>query len=183
MAPLPPESTSRYFVDYTANGRNHTAQFRYTSPEDAAPGIPFQDAVDDFMQAIGSAMPTDYAILGYRFAETDSNVTNPVARTIATVSGIYTPHLSDAPAFLGFVGRTSGGRRVRMQLLGAGYDPSEIHGVADNYRVLASESSDFADMISALEAIGSKAIDGLTPSWKQYVNLGYNAYWQRQVRG
>lgn len=182
MAPLPVTNTGRYFVDYTANGREHTVLFRYS--QGAGPVPPSAGHItsaSNFLDAIAPKMPTDFAIVGARYAAWMSTVSFPWLAPTLTVAGTYTPDASSAPAFISFIGRGSTGRRSRVYLLGAGLAPHQETGV-ENYRVTVAEDADVAAAYTILDASVFVAIDNTTPTWYTYANLGYNAYWQKEMR-
>lgn len=183
MAPLPVNATGRYWVDYLANGREHSVMFRYDGSElDGAPTTAFIAEVSDFLQAMEALMPLDWAILGARASAPGTTISLPVTAP-AAVTGTWTVQAAEAPAFLTFVGRTSGGRRSRVTLLGTGVSPAGEGASYVDYRVLASELTTVATAIAQLEEGSFVGIDGLPITWYPYANSGYNAYWQREMRG
>lgn len=183
MAPLPDNNTGIYYVDYTANGRGHTAQFRYNNPSGPLPPTTgMMGQVANFLNAIAPLMPTDFAITGARFQIEGANHTNPAAVPLLTVAGVYTPHASDVPAFISFIGRSSGGRRARVYMLGAGLDPADGVGNWNDYRLTSAENATIAAAVTVLNGAAIVAIDKVEPLWYEYANLGYHAYWQKAVR-
>lgn len=172
MAALPPDSTARYRVEYTTCGRQHTMEIRSVlSP--AAIGT----FVGDLLTALGTKI-FSLTVGVVSFAASGSNVFNPVTSGIEGITyGAGTGAVRDVPKFYNFIGRSTGGRRVRLAVFGAGIDGTD-------YRVYGSEDTNIDDALSVLVAFGSgiKAIDNITPIWKPYVNMGFNAYWQREVR-
>jgi hypothetical protein len=81
------------------------------------------------------------------------------------------------PRFLDFVGRTQGGRRARMAIFG-------FKGALSLYRVTVAEVAAIGTALGNLQGGANSwlGIDGLKPVWHPYVNVGFNAYWQRKVR-
>lgn len=183
MAPLPPNTTGRYWVDYLANGREHTVMFRFPAPGvdgDVPPA--FVAAVSDFLQSMEPFMPTDWQLLGARVSAPGSSVSLP-GPAPAAVTGAANPQPNEAPGYITFVGRSATGRRVRVSLLGAGVTPAGEAGTYNDYRATAAENAQVATAIAQLDEVASVGIDGADVTWYTYVNLGYNAYWQRKVRG
>jgi len=84
---------------------------------------------------------------------------------------------SETAWFYGFVGRTSGGRRARWFIYGAG---NQGH----DYRFVAGESTSLSDARDILAAAGTdiRAIDDLTPTWKTYINAGTARHWVKVLR-
>jgi hypothetical protein len=181
MPSLPQNSTGRVLVDYLANGRNHTVQFRYAGG--GAPDNTFLESVDDFLISCNPLMPSDWTFLRARQVWQGGTISTPLSFAPTPFAGIRTPQVYELPAFVSFIGRTTGGRRTRIYLLGAGFDPSESGGVGADYRIRAAENTSVAAAISTLSGSPVVGIDGLDPLWYSYVNAGYNAYWQRQARG
>ena len=71
MAPLAPNSTSVVFVDYFANGFEHTVQFRTIEP--LAPSPAELAAIDAALVAFNAVMPVDYDLVRFRFRAQGSN--------------------------------------------------------------------------------------------------------------
>lgn len=180
MAPLPVNNTARFWVDYRANGRAHTLMARYNGS--AEPDVSFVEGLDDWLIACNGLMPTDWQFIGWRYAVQGSDISVPYAGVPTTFAGIRTPAAYEAPAFISFIGRSPGGRRVRLYLLGAGFDPAEAGGQASDYRIYATENAAVDGAIDALIAWDPVAVDQQGANWKSYVNAGFNAYWQRTVR-
>lgn len=93
------------------------------------------------------------------------------------VYGIGGHVASDAATFWSLVGRTSGGRRVRLYFYGMG-------GMGGDYRYNAGEVAQADNLVATAAAAGSDilGIDGNTPVFKTYVNAGVNAHLQRALR-
>lgn len=176
MAPLPPSNTKRYFLDYQVTGIPHTLQMRCASSVNAADA---RNGFNNFLAAITSAI-YEITVVGMRVAEQGSNVTNPVAISPAIpLYGSGAQPQGDRPNFIGWVGRSSGGRRARVFLFGySGFDPPD-------YRLQPGESGSADAVVAILNATPLLwwAVDGLKPVYKTYTNYGYNAFWQRKNRG
>lgn len=182
MAPLAPNNTSRLFIDYQANALNHTLMLRYSDTE-LPPQSDFLESLDDFLTSCNFCMPTDWTFNSWRYSLAGSNVTVPLSGAPTAFAGQGTVELAERPSFLSFIGRSSLGRRFRAFLLGTAFSPAQEEGVAVDYRVYASENADVAAAIAALDLVNSPAIDDAQVTLKNYVNLGYHAYWQKRVRG
>lgn len=172
MAPLPPNSTARFNVNYTSGGNQHSFQLRSTASP-AAVGF----VVDNFLNALSTAI-FQVVIDNVDFAAIGSNVFNPVVTGIE--GNIYSagiPAGENRAWALNFIGRTSGGRRVRLMLFG----PTLL---TTDYRYIAGEAGFIDAGRASLVAAGGQilGIDGLTPVWKTYVNTLANAYWQKELR-
>lgn len=182
MAPLNPNNTGRFYVDYQANARQHTVMFRYSQGAGPVPpSTPFLTQVADFLNAIAPKMPTDFTIGGARYSAWMSNISLPFAAPVVTVAGTYTLDPSSAPAFISFVGRGTNGRRSRIYMLGAGLAPHQETGT-ENYRINATEDPDIGDAVAILDSSVIVDISNVQPEWYDYVNLGYHSYWQKEMR-
>jgi len=174
MAPLPPESTARYFVDYSVGGVEHTFQVRFD-------GVTSPSAFGDTLNALLNTIDTQLyqiTINQVRFAADGSNVSNPVVSGIeGNTYGTGAPADNERADFLNFVGRTTGGRRVTMAIYG-------LNAVDDGFRSNAAEDPDVeaaVDILNGEEGL-FLGIDGLNPVWKPYVNNAASGYWQRKLR-
>ncbi|AXH79584.1 MAG: hypothetical protein [Circular genetic element sp.] len=172
MAPLPVSNTPRYKAFYTVGAYQHTQEWR-TSQSPSA----FSVDLDAFWSAIEPNL-YECTIDDVQFAASGSNVFNSVSMPfVGSTYGSGTPSTGETPYFLSAVGRSTDGRRLRQYWFGA-------KALGGDYRYQYGENTACDNLIDALVAAGSdlKTIGGLTPIWKQYINAGVNAYWQRQVR-
>lgn len=174
MAPLPVESTARYVVHYVSGGNQHTQLYRFAPPPSPATLAPLLDAI----WTAASPILVSTTIEDVVFYPDESTVGSPVAMPgfIGETYGSGTPGNVGAALFLNFVARSTGGRRVRLAFFSPeGTDPS--------WRFTAGENADVDATIDALEALPALVgIDSQPLVWKQYANVGYNAYWQRELR-
>lgn len=180
MAPLPDNNTAVYFVDYQFQGRRHTLQMRVVPPATAASAATVAQA---FLNNLLSLMDSTWSIEGARFRAAGSAVTLPATAPVlsgAGTAGNLPPR--DHPKFHTFVGRGAvDGRRVRVFLYG-------LNIVVDgDYRLNGPLTGALADARNSL--VGNtgtghwRTIGGSEPTWYNYVNQGYNSYWEREQRG
>ena len=183
MAPLPKNNTAIYQVDYQANGRGHTVSFRYDDGGvPTAPDIAFLAGVTVILNAAANYMPTNLSYIEARYIPSGASVSIPAGLPLLLSAGIRSPNVGEAPAFLSVVGRSVGGRQARFFMLGQSFSPAEEGTYTSDYRITSSEDAGVAALVSALDISGVLAIDNDAPLWKVYMNLGYNAYWQKAVR-
>lgn len=172
MAPLSPDNTPRFRVHYTTVGRQHTMEVR-SSSSPAAVGTFLQN----FFTTQG-AVSFASVIDSVDFAVSGSNVFNPVTTGAEGHTwGSGAGNTTSIPYFINYIGRSTGGRRLRMAVFGHA-------GAPIDYRYVAGENATVDNTIAVLVAAGGllTCIDGITPVWKTYANVGFNAYWQRNVR-
>lgn len=175
MAPLPFNSTSVLFVDYTVCGYQHTIQMRFDGDENVADAMVELDA---FLDALGNSI---YAtvINGARFQAEGQDVTQDVTWTGNPAYGVGAGIPADTAYFYDFIGRSQSGRRVRVSIFGAKHQGQE--GL---FRLPETADAAFSGALGVLRSAEGTflAIDGQQPVWKRYVNLGPNAYWRNKVR-
>lgn len=172
MAPISPDNTPRFRVKYTNIGTQHTMDIRSTSSPSS-----LGTQVDAFLTALSPKMRAT-VIDEVLFASSGSSVFNTVTSGIeGNTYGSGAGVLANVTQYADFVGRSSGGRRVRLAVFG-------IPDTSTDFRYLAGEDADIDATIAVLNGAGNTflAIDNLPPVWKSYANAGQNAYWQRQLR-
>jgi len=131
----------------------------------------------DFLNALSPALNA-LVVNTVEFAPSGSSVFNIVTTGIegSTVgSGAGTG--SARANYVDFIGRSSGGRRVRLAVFGLKID-------ATDYRFIAGENAAVDAAIVELNTHTGAflAIDGVAPQWYSYANAGVNAHWQKAVR-
>lgn len=180
MAPLPANNTHRLFIDYVANGREHTAQFRYEGTP--VPTSEFLESIDDTLITFNPLMPNDWSFVAWSYVPEGGNFSIPIAGSPTTFAGAITANPATAPGFLSFIGRSDGGRRCRLYMLGCGIFAGSPGTGSSDYRISPGENTAVDAARAAVAALGLRAIDGTDVNWKPYVNVGYNGHWQRKVR-
>lgn len=183
MAPIPSNNTAVYYVDYVANGQQHTVQFRYAQASAGQPPAAADVAdVQAVLNGMRPFMPLDWAILGTRQRDAFGTVSIPSEPITLAGTGLQPAAQADVPGFISFVGRSPDGVRVRITLLGVGQTAADSATYDNDYRILEGESSDIAAVLGILDTSAFLTVSGLLPRWKRYANVGYNSYWQRKVR-
>jgi hypothetical protein len=174
MAPIDPANTARLFVDYVFDSTRHTVIFRkQTADTMAALTTWANDWLEDHKALFQSSVSFD----GARVALQNSNVTNPTDWTTVTGTG-GSGSTDKKPRFGSFVGRDAQGHRTKLTFFGIVYSDDPDYRVYASTEAMVQAAVD--DLNSLTAAPGS--IVGSKPVWKEYLNLGYNAYWQRQAR-
>lgn len=172
MAPLPPSNTARYRVDYSVGTHQHSMQFRSLNSPSALGGV-----VNAFLNALAGFI-YQITIDAVEFAPAGSDIFNPVTTGIeGNTYGVGTPIVTEVPWAYTFIGRTTGGRRVRLAVFGA-------KNLGINYRFQAGESPELDAGLAVLVAVTGQllGIDGLVPVWKTYINAQVNDHWLQEVR-
>lgn len=178
--PLPYNNTRRLVLKYANGAQRHTTLIRLNNGASVAAAISglaivlnganfcFNDAV--------SFDGVDYGAAGEDF-------TTPQAWTPIAGEGGAAPNAFYSPNFVSFIARGSTGRRCRFYWYGGvGYTATDV-----NYRLSPGESTVwdafYAAWQSWADTTGVCDIAGEALTWKGYMNLGYNAYYQRKARG
>ena len=172
MAPLAPNSTPRFRCHYKIVGQDHTLQVRsHSSPAFVGTFL------DSYFSAFGVTIATmDVDIV--EWAPTGSDIFKPVTTGIEGnnyVGGSEAPE--NAAWSYTFIGRTSGGRRVRFTQFGALF-------LGVDYRIDAGESSPIDAVVAVLVGAGGLVvgIDDLTPVWHTYADCNANDHWVKRLR-
>lgn len=177
MAPLPQNNTGRYWVEYSVSGVVHELMVRYAA---AVPLATTRSYINQFLQAIGPEMFAT-SVLSVRYSPPGTLVSIPDLWSGADTWGVDPNPPNRTPVQIRFEGRSAGGRRVSWGLYG--WDGT----IPDAFRFpIVAESNYDAAWQAILEARNDGvfvAIDGDPPGLKNYVNVNYNSYWERQQRG
>lgn len=174
MAPLPHNNTALYFVDYTTVGLQHTMEVRANA--NTSPGV-FGTIMQGFLTQLNTLVFAA-TVSGVRFQAIGQNVSNPVVTGMEGFTfGSDAGTVDSAPIALNFVGRSPGGRRVRLMVF-------SYKAAFSTYRLTIAENNGIGAAVTILngEANTFLAIDGQAPVWYPYANVLVNAYWQRAVR-
>lgn len=176
MAPLPPESTARAYLDYSDGINQHTMVMRLGP---SATLVNINARYDALFSAMSSELYLT-TIIGLRVSSDNSNVTNPTPWTGPATYGTGTMPQSNSPRELRFLGRSADGRQGSVSLYGwSGGNPSI-------YRIFASANAQVEDAIAALD--GSYVFDCFLSIstqrqfWKAYASFNYNSYWEKETR-
>lgn len=173
MAALPPNNTERYRINYTVGGKSHDFQVRTDTVSPSALGA----SVDFFLDALSPSLNA-ITIDTVEYAASGSNIFNIVASGIeGNTYGSGAGTGSAIPNEINFIGRSTGGKRVRLMVFGNKSD-------ALNYRFAPGENAAVDAAIAVLQATPATflAIDNVKPVWYNYANAGVNAHWQKAVR-
>lgn len=172
MAPLPPDGTPRFRVNYDVTSNSHDFQIRSHASPSAIGTL-----IDGFLTALSAAL-FGVAITTVEFAANGSNIFLPVTTGIeGNTYGSGTPTVQEVPWFYGFQGRGATGRKWHLDIFGA-------ISLATNYRWTPGEYTVMDNAVAALQAFGTNLVDisDAEVSVYSYVNAGANAHWQRKQR-
>lgn len=180
MAPLPPNSTPVYFVDYSFKGQSHTMAFRWPS----IAGIESVRAVAGaFISALRPAMDSSWTVLGARLRSAGGTVSVPTAPpTVTGTQGSSNLTGIDFPKFVSFVGRgLPDGRRARIFVYGL------VLPLDNDYRYTDPLPTSLANALAVLNLAAEEgtivSVGGGVVQWNTYVNTGFNSYYEQKQRG
>lgn len=176
MAALPFNNTDILYLDYYTCGHGHQMQCRFDGGE---PNVgDAMTELDAFLDALGNSHRS-MTVQGARVQLQGTNVSFPVVWTGGASYGTGDGFENESAQFYDFVGRSRGGRRVRLALFGA-----ITNFYQNKYRAPEGADLAFAQALAVLQSAEGTflAVDGLQPRWQSYVNLGDNAYWRNHIR-
>jgi len=173
---LPPNTTKRYWLDYTVNGDSHSMLMRVL---DTVSDVVAKDVFSGLIDLIDAS--TFYAInpTGMRVAEAGSDVTLPAVYDGSAIGGNGTAFDTDFRAkTYSFTGRDPSGHKTRLFIYGA---KASANG---DYRIQVGENSIIETIVDYLNALTNcfVSINGRRAIWNQYANTGYNDHWIKKAR-
>lgn len=174
MAPLSPDNTQRWYYTYQQGEVSHELVLRGNS---AGTLIAADAVVAGILTGVGAHFIAS-TITGVEHSAAGSNLRFPVdSDRVGDVFGSGTPTAYHKATYMGWVGRSEGGRRARLFLFG--YKDALL-----NYRILASADSGVDDSIGVLNTADTVGvgIDAQNVIWHNYVNLGVNDHWEGKAR-
>ncbi len=175
LAPISPDNTQRFWVDYTVCGYQHTIQMRAGSTVEASDASAQMAA----LFAVFDSSLYECAIDGFRSAAPGTSISVPETWTgdASYGSGAGSPHKT--AWYYGLIGRGPTGRKVRVYLFGA-----ILEDYGGDYRISSAENALVGDAITALTSDGDMwlDVDYQVPVWHTYINVGPNAYWRNKIR-
>lgn len=186
MAPIIPNYTGRYNVYYSAAAVKHRLTFRYANTE-TVPPTELVTGVEQLLAVLAPSLTNTFAIRSAGFQAPGVDIELPFrAPTMVVQPGMNVGHKGVVPSFVGFVGKTFGGRRVKSVIFG--WVPNAFNevdfGRFTDYRLYASEDARVADALEVLHDLPIVGIDNSANIyWKEYANIGFSGYWQRKTRG
>jgi hypothetical protein len=175
MAPINPNNTQRFYVDYTVAGYQHTLQMRAGSTVEASDASATLAAL---FAAFDSAIYVA-TIDGFRSAAPGTNITVPEVWLGDAAYGVGAGVPANSAQYYDMVGRGATGHRVRVAIFGA-----ILVTDGGDYRMSSSEDALVANALAVLTSDGDMFldVDYEVPTWKPYINLGVNAYWRNKIR-
>lgn len=190
MAPLPPESTGRVWIDYRTGGgvtsQEHTVMMRYSVPL----GGDFTGALITlglYLTAPGAGSYFDgWQAVSARYAEPSQTFSLPAPLPAGLVgfvgSGQPTASRADQARETTIVGRDPQlARRVRYSVFGL------INSLFtdQDFRIARVEGNIVDDWLDLIDESGPAywvSIAGVVATFNSYANWQYNSYWERELR-
>ena len=187
MPDFSPDYTPRYIVHYLSAGINHHFTLRgYRGESASATGGRARNALFDMLSPITNWLPADFAWLNAEYVPMDTNIGTPDSIPATVTGGALLADFSKEVRIrtIGYVGR-SAATPMRLYVFGNQFDtddPTTPVNPEQDFRVYATEVSQFATSIAGLNNAGLAANNNLPGAFYQYVNLKVNDYWLRKVR-
>lgn len=175
LPPLPPTTTSRYRLNYTANGLAHSIVVHNPTGTSQATALSNATALANLLKPL---VFTDTVFQSVDWADLGSDVFNPLGTL--NIAGTFTGNGQPVgrPWYYGFVGRSPSGRKTRFFLFGVPI-PNDA-----NFRITTSELASIATAVTALNSGtgGIMCIDASQPVWKPYINVGTHDHYVKRIR-
>lgn len=175
MSVTPRTTQDRVKLHYHTNSHNHVMLLHFVN------GITPSLAAGR-CTALANILKTYLTTLGgfdrVEMATAGSNVFNDIAFTPVAGTNTNAPEVNGRAQFLSFVGRTPQGKRVRL------FFYTDLTIADASYRCTPAELSIVGSILTELRNNVNPivAVDGGTPVWKDYANLGWSKYWTTRDR-
>jgi len=169
-----PTETTRYFLDYTTCGVQHTMTMRCdASVTDSQASTHFSDLFSAMEPLLLLTQ-----VVRMRRAEEGSNISFPAIYSGTEEFGSTPGTGVNVPDFWSFTGKDSSGRQAKVEMFGRSISAN------NNYRLAAVDDSSVEAALAELATSDPVWLSagGSTPFWNQYANQTVSAYWQRQQR-
>lgn len=175
LGPLPPESTARVWVEYTALGQVHRLELRV---RDLQTSVHAGQIFTQVANILKPGLHTSDSFRACRWAGLGLKVSLPVDVTPVAGTNATTPDQANKPNFLSWTGRDVAGRRVRVTFFNSMF-PENVR-----YRIAPIPAGMELNMLNWLKDTTNNiaTIGNSLPIWNNYVNVGVNAYFQRKQR-
>ncbi len=170
LPPLPANNTDRAWLKYTSLGIQHEMVFRLPSATSQATFITVATALANALKSF--LAPTD-SFSGLRHQDSGSTLSFPLAFTSIAGTGTPGTEKDNEAKFWALSGRSLQGYRCRLTFFPAVEDGDTGYRTAGSSTLLTAVQSLTPSLV---------AVDGQVVIWNNWLNKGYNAYWQRQLR-
>lgn len=180
MAPLNPNNTPRYLIDYTSYAEPHVLQVRFATTELEAD---IDVALLGIADAMKPLMATSDSILGSRKIAAGSNISIPfpvvgLDGAGTGVTGALVPEMKTS--FFSVTGKDATGRDVRVTLFSVFAE--DFPSYRQPIGVVAPIYSNWWDACQGTPSAPTVTINDEIPFWNPYINRGNNSYFQRKTR-
>jgi hypothetical protein len=163
------------FVDYNTGIHDHTLTVRFDAPNTVTDAM---GMADEFLDGCSEFVYT-LTIQGARWSDVGETISHSVAWSGSTAYGDGVANPWEDANMLDFVGRSFAGRRSRAGLFAC---KQVQHGL--DFRITSGEDANIGAVVTLLNGFEGAflSIEGGQPIWKEYANLGPNAYWRNKIR-
>ena len=177
MAPLPENSTDRFWLDYTDGINDHSLLVRFNGEFATVNAV--MGSVQGFLEALSPELYT-LTIQGARVSAQGSNISVPVPWSGNVTYGQFAMPNELSPRQLCFLGRDGFGRRARWFVFGWDAPPP------DPFRIGITPATAFDNALIAIRDGQQESIwltiAGQVPTMYTYVDVNYNSYYEAKAR-
>ena len=182
-----PDYTPRAILKYRSAGLGHSWTLRFARGTDL--GDVQADAASwmaDFVTALESVLPTDFAVTEAFTIAQDTNIQIPFDNPVVVPDGAVdftTMSNEDKARSLGFAGKSTLGLPGRLYIFGIAINPDTTSPGGINHGLLtAAEYLIIEDAVAALNNAPFVANDGAQIIFYQRATHKVNDYWWKQAR-
>lgn len=184
MPPLPVNNTYRVWCEYTSGEIAHDLLLRFAYPFGGEPDTNIYDRLVLLSNAMFNAMADTDAITGWRYSDKTSLISLPFDGPTGngTQSG-GTVNPESRTGFYGVAARSGTGRHYHANFF------TLVSYTENVYRQdYSSLPTNLQNVLDAFRGVGVDpgqdlvGIDEQPLFFKNYMNIGQNAYWQRRQR-
>lgn len=174
MAPLPVNSTPRIWLRYNNGHNEHEMMIRVADGTNLAAMIA---VANDLGASLATFCAPTGGFLGARYSNTGSIVSNPLAVTpVGGSAGTTADDDKQRCVYFSIVGRDELDRRVKYSVYAFSLYAATV------FRQSIASSTPISDFVETLSGNDVVTIAGNPVEYNAYFNIGFNSYWQKQVR-
>lgn len=171
-----PRAMARARVHYHSNWGSHVLNLHFPAATGPADAASYASAVCSTLRPL---IATTSGFDSADYIAAGQNVANPMAGFVPAAGTNTAPALPGSAAMtLGFIGRTNIGTRARLFLF------CDAGALDRNYKIDAGEWGALTSVITWLNGVNNPmvALDGLSPTWKNYATVHINRHWEKVLR-
>jgi len=186
MPDFAPSFTPRYIVTYRSARRVHNIMMRGLITEtESATVTRGQTYIHALFLSLAGKLPDDLTFISARYIPAGSEVSSP-AGTPEDVTGaldVDTFSKEDGARFLRFACKGNSGVKGNITVFGVQLSPDTVpDNIASDFVITASEDTDVAGAIAALQASGAPVINGSVATWYNQATTKAHDLYIKKIR-